>query len=162
MAIGTPAVHLVTCWGVTVTGRHAKVPPTCSGLPHSDLARARVIRMGEEKLGSGWSPRGRVAPLLDLTWLLQHLYPIPGIVELELTWLNVLKVGFNRFLCRLCSVFWDLNTVGRQNTEKYHRNFSFSRNCVSVFYVLNDDDDDDVDVSCASPISRTWYYVTII
>ena len=32
------------------------------------LARAREDGWGEEK--SGWSPRGRVAPLLDLTWLL--------------------------------------------------------------------------------------------
>ena len=40
----------------------------------ADLAsRARVrMRGGEDfwtALGSGWSPRGRVAPLLDLTWL---------------------------------------------------------------------------------------------
>ena len=69
------------------------------------------------------------------------------------------KVDSYTFLCHLCSVFWDLNTVGIQNTEKYHRNFSFypyiNRNCVSVFYVLNDDADDDVDVSRASPFART-------
>ena len=65
------------------------------------------------------------------------------------------KVDSYTFLCRLCSVFWDLNTVGRQNTEKQHRNFSSYKNCVSVFYVLIDDDDDDVDVTCTSPISRT-------
>ena len=52
-------------------------------------------------------------------------------------------------------MFWDLNTGGIKNTEKYHRNFSSYKNCVSVFYVLIDDDDDDVDVSRASPFART-------
>ena len=40
-------------------------------------------------------------------------------------------------------MFWDLNTVGRQ-TQKNIIEISVQRNCVYVFYVLNDDD---VDVS---------------
>jgi len=57
------------------------------------------------------------------------------------------KVGFNRFLCRLGSMFWGFEPSWHKNIEKSHRNFSFSKNYVFMFYVLIDDDDDDVDVT---------------
>ena len=47
----------------------------------------------------------------------------------------------------LCSMFWGFEQSWHKTIEKSHRNFSFSKNYVFLFYVLIDDDDDDVDVT---------------
>ena len=44
-------------------------------------------------------------------------------------------------------MFWGFEQSWHKTIEKSHRNFSFSKNYVFLFYVLIDDDDDDVDVT---------------